>query len=1000
MAYDHPEIRTFAGVYKQANSFGVPDGAFEDLDNFQITEDQIAAKRRGFYEYFDPSSDTLRHLINYNNRLLAIFSDNSAYFTDTGTDPNKTGSRTNHTGEAIVVPDTRRPQDAKANKNLYVTTENGVIKLASFDGKRFKAGVPPGLDLRGTFLAANGPILAETQVGYRVIFGRRDENDNLLLSAPSDILVLTNSKVEGASFTNPAGTTARIATTVDHNLAVGMNFTVSNSSDATMDGLQTITAIIDSKTFEYDQGAAFTAPGTLDYTATRQSRLEISVPSEIDDAADGYFYQLYRTTQTGDSTVSPTANFKLLTEQEITAAQITAGVAFFNDNLPDLLLGAELYTNPNSREGELQANDRPPLVEDVDIYKGHLIYANATTRHTMGLDVIDTSVISAGDFIETRITSTVRKYVARIGVGNKTTKAESVSGTGTITITSTAHGLSTGDVILASRITGTLTFGEYAITVTGANTFTITAAGLSATDLDFQGVRDTSGDGIFYLDKSSTSVSVQLRETAQALVKAINRDTSSLIYARYTSTITGVPGKTQLSSKGFGDKIELRANTTAVGGAFDPILPAAFGDVFSRNQDQSDRFYSSKIQEPEAVPLLNNFPVGRGDKDILRVFALKDSLIILKEDGVFRMTGDLVVNFAITTLDNTIGAINPALAVRLNNEVIFLSTEGWVLVTENSVRIISRRIENDVQPTLTVAETKTIGGAVGYESERLFLGSTLKPNGTTVETTHCFNPLNGSWSTWNDVLFTAGVVGPSDTLYLVSVGNKLLRERKFHTKIDYCGQNYATTVVSVSSDKKSAVITSASAPPRIGDIVVEDDVINRITAVSLVSGSDYNVTFLRESNINAADTPILYYSYKSTFKLAPFHAGQVGRSKLFSQQSIHLRNTSVTRAKLNFSNEHFAIALETCWEVNKVVTGGLDGGWGTQPWGLFPWGNAETTALPGGTEPSPIIRTYVPQFTARGTYIQSIFEHEEAGEPINIQAIAFSVQGYGERVSR
>jgi hypothetical protein len=57
-----------------------------------------------------------------------------------------------------------------------------------------------------------------------------------------------------------------------------------------------------------------------------------------------------------------------------------------------------------------------------------------------------------------------------------TTATYGRSGT-TVTVTSTAHGLSTGDAIgadFAAGTGGTATNGNYVVTVTGANTFTIT----------------------------------------------------------------------------------------------------------------------------------------------------------------------------------------------------------------------------------------------------------------------------------------------------------------------------------------------------------------------------------------------------------------------------------------------------------------------------------------------------------------------------------------------
>ena len=56
-------------------------------------------------------------------------------------------------------------------------------------------------------------------------------------------------------------------------------------------------------------------------------------------------------------------------------------------------------------------------------------------------------------------------------------------------------------------------------------------------------------------------------------------------------------------------------------------------DAVSSNEQKINRVYYSKFQQPEAVPLLNYFDVGAADKAILRIFPLRDSLFVFKEDG-------------------------------------------------------------------------------------------------------------------------------------------------------------------------------------------------------------------------------------------------------------------------------------------------------------------------------------------------------------------------------
>ena len=207
MTYQYPEVRDFRGLHLQANSFEVPDGALEEAKNCVMTKDAILSKRRGFYEYLDPGGDTLNAHSTFQEKLLAIFNNGVAVLEDTGTSPNETGDRTDLTGETVEIIGPRVSRTAESNKNFFFTTDNGVLKLESTTSAIFKSGMPPALDLRGDFLAENGPIGGGTsttdggQVAYRIVFGRRDSNNNLLLGVPSDILGFANAKVVGVSWT-------------------------------------------------------------------------------------------------------------------------------------------------------------------------------------------------------------------------------------------------------------------------------------------------------------------------------------------------------------------------------------------------------------------------------------------------------------------------------------------------------------------------------------------------------------------------------------------------------------------------------------------------------------------------------------------------------------------------------------------------------------------------------------------------------------------------------
>lgn len=988
------EIKKFLGIFLQSNSFNTPDGALERADNVVITKDDRIIKRRGSYLWNDSGSDTINAITTFQNFVIGIYTDKVKHFAETGTAPNKVGTPTTNSGEAVVIGSGRISRTVESNNNLYFTTNNGPLKLTAYNSSVVGSGAFPGLDMRGSFLAANGAIQGDTQVAWRAVFGYRDGNSNLILGSPSDTVNLTNPKALASSWSRT--TNVVTVTSPGHNLVTGMQIIVTASTGATPVGLGTFVVTGTTLTTYTFSETAANDTGTIDFTATRTARLEFSVPSEITSTSDGYFYQLYRSSQSLSDSTTPQPDFKLVDEQMLTSAEITAGVVFYDDDTDDILLGAELYTNPNSREGELQSNFRPPLCQDIGIFKNHVIYSNVTTRHLLDLAVIDSSSMVSGDYVETKVDATTRRYVARTGVANSTVTAESVTGTGTITVTYTAHGLLNGDAVYVSRVTGSLPVGTYTISGVTANTFDITSLGNSATDLDFQG--DTNGvDGIFQLDITSSSIGVRLRNTAQGLVKAINRDASSLIYASYTSGLTEVPGKLRFLAKDFTGAIYVRANTSTAGEAFSPVLPSSFASgtqVFSKNERQANTFYSSKIGEPEAVPIVNSFPVGARNKEILRTLILRDSIIHLTEGGVFKTVGDGPNNFTTTALDTTVICAAPSSAAILNNNVVFLSNQGICLVTENSVEIVSRRIEDVIQPILSSSVLSETTFGVAYESERLYLLSTIKPNGSVASVVYCFNVLNQTWTT-RDTIFEGGVVGPNDTLYLVTNTNKIAKERKTNTKLDFSDQNHSVTVVSVSFDKLSAVITSASVVPEKGDVIVKNNIFSRINSVSLISGSQYNVIFSKATNLLAVDTVFLYDLIESTIELAPFHGGAIGRGKQFTQMQIHLREPGISRLTISYSGQIFGGSDTTEW-----VSQNDSGGWGLEAWGFFPWGQADAIDLTFGTDPSPVIRTYISRFQQRSTFLQPIFVHKESGEMLDMQALAFVVRPYMERVTK
>lgn len=1006
MPYNYPEIKRFKGLYLQANSFDLPDGALEECNNAVISKDGIVSKIRGNYDYLAGSANTLKSLFMYKGRLFGVCTDKLISITDTGTHPNETGSATTVTAAStFAVTGTRICRTLEQNNNTYMTTDGGVMKIESLTSKVTKAGTPPALDLGGYFTTTNGSIAGDNQYGWRVVFGRRDANSNLLLGAPSDYLFMTNARVDATwtrSGVSPNWVIAVNTGTTSHKLTSGMTVTVASSSVPALDGDRASITVTGTNTFTFAYSSAVDpgASGDLDFYTTRNARLEFSLPAEITDINDGYFYQVYRTSPSGSTSASPLLDFALIDEVLLTSSDLTARFATYFDATANILRGAELYTNPGSREGEAQSNNQPPICDDLCLFKNHVFYTAAKTKSYLDMMVVDVTYLTDTgpnwDWIEIDNGGTVRRYVARSGPVN-TTVYGTAAGTSTVTITSIAHGITSGDVVYVNTLSGTVPNGFYTATYATADTFTISAPTYTATEVEYSIVKDSSG---YYLFKRSqdTSVAIQIRETAISLVKAINRDPNMAIYANYASTNTGLPGQIRFSSINFGSIFKLRANGNTEGQAFSPALTDSFLSATtptSASDENYSGFYSSKIGEPEAVPLANFYPIGSKNKRLLRMIALRDSVLAIKEDGIYRIDGDSIFNFSSTSLDTTTICLAPNSVDSINNQVVFLSNQGVCLATSNAVRIVSRDIETPIKAVLGSSDLAAQTAGVAYESERLYFLTTIKPGSTVADQTYVYNTLSDGWSTC-DYRILSGRVGTNDTLFWIDRNNTIKKERKNFNRIDFCGQNYVANVNSVSTDKKSAVISTVAAPI-VGDVLILGNIVNRIKSVTNVSTNLWNVAFRNPTDLVLTDDPMLYRAYNTTIKTSPFHAGAIGRAKQFAQMQLHLRDNSVRNLNITFGGQAYGSSPTVDWSSEPIDT---TPGWGLAPWGLFGWGQTDSTDITYKTEQAPVVRVYIPLIAQRSTFIQPIINHPNAAEEINLQALTYAVRGYNERVTK
>lgn len=993
------EVKKVYGLEVQSNSYSQREGSLERAKNITLSQDNIYKKRRGFKTFHDPTTTTVRNLGEYMDKLVGFNSTSVQVYTQDAS--GDYSSKTTLGGVAVAIAASTKARYVLSNNNLYFKDDTSIKKLESTTANVLNAGIDSATDLQiylqvksasETFFRPN------SQVAYRALFGRKDANNNKILGSPSQVAIATNSPNTGKGYTS-AGTTVSV-TSVAHGLSMSDVVYVYGSSGAgIVDANYTVTGITSADIFTFT-AATSGGSGTVSWGTFKTTNIDIAVPSGVNSTE--FFCQIYRTTYSASSAIAPDeSTLQLVDEFNLTAGNVSTGFIIYSDTTPDVLRGAYLYTNPNTGEagGIAAANEKPPLAQDLALFKNFVFYGNVSTPYILSLNLSSSNTTTFPTTSELKVVGAVtRNYIGSTGAGNRTLRATSISvATPVVTITYNGHGFANGDTVAIAEALDasgvqmtTMAQGNYTVSGVTANTFALTGTGsiVGLTTVTFVGVATLAGKRIFYVDNTS-STSVAIDTTARSIVRALNRDSSGETNAFYVSSVSDVPGKMQLKSRSLTQTFTVSAVSAAIVDSFTPSIPTSSSTVTGTRVDGQGFLYFSKYQQPEAVPIAQNIPVGSRSSAILRIAALRDSLIVVKEDGVYRLNGSSASDFSVTILDSTVNCKGADTVSILNNQVFLVSDQGTVAVSETAARIVSRAIEPLLVAIIGKSYFPTQSHAVGYGSERAYICTSLTPQATTADTVYCYNSISDGWSTWDSTFLDAIVKSTDDKMYYVSLDNLIKQERKNQNRLDYCDANFSALVLSTPSTTTATFSTTGT--PAIGDVIVFNDVLNRITNVSGAT-----ITFARPFSFITGDTGTLYQGITTDLVTSPMVAGDSSVWKQFSEFQIGYRNSSaITRAIISFSTDSIDGSTETTW-----LSQTQSGGWGDLPWGQFPWGLEDGTNIVYESGSAQRIRLYVPLEVSRGTFIQARIQHTSAAEAIMIQSMAYTARVYGQRVTR
>ena len=394
-----------------------------------------------------------------------------------------------------------------------------------------------------------------------------------------------------------------------------------------------------------------------------------------------------------------------------------------------------------------------------------------------------------------------------------------------------------------------------------------------ATVLTYTGnAAQTPASRLFKVDNTSTPAA-NIDATARNLVACINQDpTNTLVYAFYISGVTQLPGQILLQERSIGGAVFTL--TSSRGTAYSPVIPPTGTTYVSTNTRGQNIVYVSKVGQPEAVPLVNNFPCGAADQPGYRILPLTDAVYVLKADGVFRITGDNPTNLVVTiAYPDTIITV-PESAVVLNNSIYAYTNQGIVTINQSEPQLVSFPIEDQLFPLQTFTNFASMCFGVSYPADRkyIFECPTLSTD-TSPTQAWVYNYITQAWTRWIRS-FTGGFMNPIDQrLYWSQTAtHQIVQERKSYTVFDYADESFACSIVNFSG---VTLTVNSTASAVVGYTIAQANPANANLPTASIITSIIDATHLTVQDILtwAIGSATYYKPINCTVGYAPAHGG-------------------------------------------------------------------------------------------------------------------------------
>lgn len=873
-----------------------------------------------------------------------------------------------------------RIRGISANQNFYFVTSDGIKKLDAYNSEPTDAGGIKAIDGQGALTGSTGYLPDDKQVAYRIVWAITDANKNLILGAPSQRIVVINSSggardviltinipdgvtEDYAYQVYRSGQSADAASPPDDNL----NLIFEDNPTAQEIALKSLT-FLDNTPESLRAGAAL-------YTSqSQEGSLQANDPPPFaNDIAVFKNCTFYGNTQTKQRLILTNLavgginglNYVVEASTYVNATTFTVASA-------DGIAAGQSITGPGA--------NIPSGLTVLSVAGTTITVTNGVLTSwggTIDLQFRDVLTIAGTSYIANDLTRSFSDVTITIAVPG--------------VVTWTAHGLTNGSTVKFST-TGALPTGivagttYYIVNVT-ANTFEIslTQGGSSITTTGTQsGVHTAVANDAKFEVVTAGTPAQNIADTVLNLIRVMNTTAlNTVVYGYYLSSTDDLPGKFLIEERTIAGG-SFAATLSSHGESFYPVLPTSGTDISSENDAFANGLYFSKPLQPEAVPILNFMRIGSADQRILRIIPLRDALFVLKEDGIYRVTGSQPNDFRPDLLDNTTNLIAPETAVALNNQIYCLADQGVVAISDTGPAVVSRNIEIDILRLFSedLTAVKRFSFGISYETEREYIMFTISTAGDTVSTqAFVFNIFTNAWTTW-DLSKTCGLVNPSNgRIYLGDAdSNQVNVERKSRDYTDYVDDEYKTTLVSASG--VTLVLTDPT-NVEVGDLIYQSDTsITTVTEVDLI-----NSTITVEDTLEWIPLNVIYVlkAIESVIEFVPETAKNPGYTKQYRECSLFFKDVFFSNLDVGFTSD-----LSGNRETVQFS------GFGVNLWGLFPWGSGPW----GAGQRALAIRTYVPAAKQRCSQLTIRLTHREGYAYYSLEGFSLIYNNNSERLKR